>query len=59
VQAVSCQDEEDDEIRNHHRQVEGVCVVYTGKRSIRDFVPVVTQRTVLDRQQKWSEVQQI
>ena len=41
VQAVDRKDEKDDEIRNHHRQVEGIGMVDAGKGSIGDLVPIV------------------
>jgi hypothetical protein len=41
VQAINRQDKEDDEIGNHHREVEGVCVIDARKSLVRDLVPVM------------------
>jgi hypothetical protein len=41
MQPINRQDKEDDEIGNHHREVEGVCVIDARKSLIRDLVPVM------------------
>ena len=46
VQAVDRKDEKDDEIRNHHREVEGIGVVHAGKGLIGNLVPIVADRVL-------------
>jgi len=41
VEAVNREDQKDDEVGNHHRQVEGVGMVDPGKGPIGDLVPIV------------------
>src|SRR5439155_3834230 len=40
VQAVNGEDQEDDEVGNHHRQVESVGVIDAGKGSVGELVPI-------------------
>ena len=54
-----CSSEQNDEIGNHHRQVERVGVVNPGKGFVGDFVPVVAEAALGHRREiKWSEVRQ-
>ncbi len=41
MEAVNREDQKDDEVGNHHREVESIGVVDAGKGSIGDFVPIV------------------
>ena len=49
VQAVQRQNKEHDEIRDHHGHVKGVGVVDASESAVRNFVPVMAQRTLLQR----------
>ena len=49
MQPVERQDEQHDEVGDHHCQIEGVGVVHPGESAVRDLVPVVAQRTLLQR----------
>jgi hypothetical protein len=48
VQAIHCEDEENDEVGNHHRKIEGVGVIDTAEGAVGDFVPVMTYGGLLD-----------
>ena len=57
VQPVGGQDEEDDEVGNHHRQIERVCVVHAGKGFVGDLVPVLAYRAGLQGMQAVGEIE--
>ena len=44
MQPINRQDKEDDEIGNHHREVEGVGVVDASERRVGNLVPVMADR---------------
>ena len=52
MQAVSCEDEENDEVGNHHREIEGVGMIDAAERSIRELMPVVAKRALLGGEQE-------
>ena len=47
VQAISCEDEENDEVGNHHRKIEGVGVIHAAEGAVGEFVPIMAQRGLL------------
>jgi len=46
MEAVASEDDEDDEVGNHHREVEGVSVVHARKGAIGELVPVPAHTTL-------------
>ena len=44
MKPIDRQDKQHDEVGNHHREIEGVCVIDSRKSLIRDLVPVMTGR---------------
>ena len=46
MQAINRENEQDDEIGNHHREVEGVGVINAGESLIAEPVQVMTQRVL-------------
>src|SRR5262249_39174377 len=51
MQAIDCQDDEYDEVRDHHHQVEGVGVINTREGSVGELVPVVVGGVLSDQNQ--------
>ena len=46
VEAVPREDDEDDEVGNHHREVEGIGVVYAREGAVGELVPITAHTTL-------------
>ena len=51
MQTVSGEDEENQEVRNHHGQVESVGMIDAAESAVGKPVPVMAQRILLDEQE--------
>ncbi len=47
MHAIHREDEENEEVRNHHREIKGIGVIDATEGTVGDFVPVMAQRALL------------
>ncbi len=56
MKSINREDDEDDEVRNHHHQIERVEVIDAGKSAVGRFVPVVAERALCNKQDDEREI---
>ena len=56
MKSINREDDEDDEVWNHHHQIERVEVIDAGKSAVGRFVPVVAERALCNKQDDEREI---
>ena len=52
MHAINSEDEQDDEVGNHHRQVEQIGVIEADEGAVGDLVPVLAERNRMSGEQE-------